>query len=185
MAVIGQIGFAASKTLVERLRKSTCSHAVFILQDELLGPLVVHGSARRLRVTTLEEFEREHRMVGVVQPKVQLGPALAQVLDELRSGRAPAPCTELVCEVLRRGGYPGAFSLRSGDQRRRAVRLPLAGAAGVARGGAPVQLLGRRHHARQDHPASARPLSARRRAVSRSGTRRGGCGVGRGVAPAE
>ena len=67
MAVIGQIGFAASKKLVARLRKSAVSHAVFILQDELLGPLVVHGSASRLRVTTLEEFESEHRMVGVVQ----------------------------------------------------------------------------------------------------------------------
>jgi hypothetical protein len=116
MAVISHIGFASSRSLrgrmLERLRRTWVSHAVFILEDEVLGALVLHADGRGQRVTTLKEFEREHILVGAVQPKIALGPVLAAVLLESRgSGRRFGHCGGLVCEVIRRAGYPGSFGL--------------------------------------------------------------------------
>ena len=115
MAVISHIGFASTKRLptrmIEKFRKTWVTHAVFILEDETLGALVLHAEQGH-RVSTLSEFEKEHLLVGVIQPKIQLGPTLSAVMDERRGGKKFATCSELVCEVIRRGHYPGSFGLR-------------------------------------------------------------------------
>lgn|GEM_PF-4899989 len=115
MAMISHIGFATPRTFsgrfFERFRKNWVSDAVFILEDELLGPLVLHSEQRTHRVSTLQEFERGNLLVGVLQPRLHLGPALTEVMDERRNTRQFGTSTELVCEVVRRGGYPGAFGL--------------------------------------------------------------------------
>ena len=119
MAQVSHIGFASSRKLAARLldrfRKSWVTHAVFILDDETLGALVLHPEPSGPLVSTLADFERDHTLIGVIQPKVPIGPTLTAVMDERRGARKFGACSELVCEVIRRSGYPGSFGLKESE----------------------------------------------------------------------